>query len=56
MDDARNKNVQPFARQSGQALRRYPGDERFNKIKSNQMFPFAPAEYEPSIKSALIIH
>lgn len=42
--DAVNNNVQQFAQQTEQTLRKYPGDERFNKIKSNDIFPFTPAK------------
>jgi hypothetical protein len=42
--DAVNNNVQQFAQQTEQTLRKYLGDERFNKIKSNQILPFAPAK------------
>jgi len=42
--DAMNKNLQHFSEQTGQALRNYLGDDRFNKIKSNQIFQFVPAK------------
>jgi hypothetical protein len=40
--DGVNANVQEFARQTEQTLRNYLGEERFNRIKNNQIFPFAP--------------
>jgi hypothetical protein len=42
--DGVNKNVQQFAQQTERVVRNYLGDERFDRIKSNQIFPFAPAK------------
>ena len=39
--DAVNQNLQQFASQNAQTLRAQIGDEVFNKIQSNQIFPFA---------------
>jgi hypothetical protein len=41
--DGVSQNVREFAQLTGQALRKYLGDNRFDIVKSNGILPFAPA-------------
>jgi hypothetical protein len=47
--DAVNKNLQQFSQQTEQTLRNYFGDNRYNQIQRNGVFPFGANAPSPDM-------